>query len=111
MTREELQAKLQELAAKKEEAIRRHNARLLVIQESQQEALSEIEARKTTFIATIVSQRREVDKKMRSDTMLERTQHKLECMAIENERQQLFVDYKAEKAQEEPAEETEADND
>ena len=95
MTREELQQKLQELATRKENAIRRHDARRLEIQDTQQEALRGLNSRKHAFLTALANERAEIDKRMRADSQLETTRYKLACIAIEDERQQLFADYKA----------------
>lgn len=109
MTREELQQKLQELATRKKEAFRRYEARLLAIQEAQQAALREINERKFAYLATLSHDRGEVNRKMRADSMTVRTELKLENITLENEREQLFADYKAQENAE-PGTETESDD-
>lgn len=95
MTREELQQKLQELTLRKKEAFRRYEARLLAIEETQQAALREINARKFAYLTTLSRDKDEANQKMRADTLAVRMDLKLESITIENERQQLFADYKA----------------
>lgn len=110
MTREELQQKLQELTLRKKEAFRRYEARILAIQETQQAALREINDRKFAYLTTLSHDKEEANRKMRADSMTARTELKLESITIENERQQLFADYKAQ-GNADADTETEASND
>lgn len=110
MTREELQQKLQELTLRKKEAFRRYEARILAIQETRQAALREINDRKFAYLTTLSHEKGEADRKMRADSMTARTELKLESITIENERQQLFADYKAQ-GNTDADTETEASND
>lgn len=95
MTREELQQELRELSEEKERAIREHDAKLLEIQEKQQESLQELNEKKFRMLSEIVDGRLQADAAMRKALAEEKTQYKLECMRIENKRQQFFADYKA----------------
>ena len=106
MTREELQQKLRELSEEKERAIRGHDGEVLRIQEEQQTALQELNEKKFRMLKEIADEKRQADAAMRKAMAEEKTQYKLECMRIENERNQLFADYKAQQP-EDDREETE----
>ena len=95
MTREELQQKLHGLSEEKERAIREHDAKLAEIQEKHLDTLHDLEAWKYSVLAEIKEDRRTADSAMRKESAEEKTRYKLECMRIENERVQLFADYKA----------------
>lgn len=90
-----MQQKLRGLSEEKERAIREHEAKLLEIQEKQQESLQELNKKKSRMLLEIADGRRQADAAMRKALAEEKTQYKLECMRIENKRQQLFADYKA----------------
>lgn len=106
MTREELQQKLRERSEEKERAIRGHDGEMLRIQEEWQEAIHKLNEKKSRMLSEIADERRRADAAMRKALTKEKTEHKLECMRIENERVQLFADYKAQQP-EEDREETE----
>lgn len=95
MTREELQLRLQELNKRKEELIKGHDGRLMEIHEKQQKSIAYLQDRKFRVLNEIVEERRKVDAAMRQASMEEQTRYKLECARLENERQTLFADYKA----------------
>lgn len=106
MTREELQQKLRELSEKKERVIREHDAKLSGIQERQQTALQELNEKKFRMLKEMADGKRQADAAMRKAMAEEKTLYKLECMRIENERVQIFADYKAQQP-EDDREETE----
>ncbi len=95
MTREELQQKLRVLSKEKERAILGHDAKLSEIQENHQTTLQELNEKKFRVLTEIADDRRKADAAMRKASSEEKTRYKLECMRIENERVQLFADYKA----------------
>ncbi len=95
MTREELQQKLRELEEMKEAEMRLHESNLCDINEKQREELAAVEDRKHIFMHKIAGERREIDSRMRHAVCEEQVRYKTENMRIENKRQQLFADYKA----------------
>lgn len=101
-----MQQKLHGLSEEKERAIREHDARLMEIQEKQQTALHELNEKKFRMLQEIADGRRQAEAAMRKESAEEKTRYKLECMRIENERVQLFADYKAQQP-EDDREETE----
>lgn len=101
MTREELQAKLQEITERQKASMRQHEARLNEIQEAQQATLADIEDRKFAFLTRMKQERREADRQMRSDHAKEQMRWKAERIELDRLQQRLFADYKAEKTREE----------
>lgn len=95
MTRQELIAELQKLAAKKEAAIRAHDEKVLDIQEAQTKTLHLINTRRTAFRQEMEEIRHKAHSTMCKAIQEEHTRFRIETMDIENERQQLFADYKA----------------
>lgn len=95
MNREELQHRLRRLEERKKGEMKRHETAISMIQERQQDALHELEKRKMEQMREMADARREVDSVMRRDCREEKVRYKVECMEIENERQALFADYKA----------------
>lgn len=75
--------------------MRRHEARCLEIQETQQKTIADIEDRKYAFLTRIRQERREADSIMRADNMKEQARWKAERIEIDQLQQRLFADYKA----------------
>ena len=101
MDRQELQSELRKLERQKEEAMRQHEERLCEISEQQQNALRELNEKRLEQQKQMADARREVDSIMRKANRDETIRYKAACMVIENSRQQLFADYKAQRSDEE----------
>lgn len=90
-----MQQELRKLEEMKKDAMRHHENRLCEIAEQQQDSLRELNKKKFEVMEQIANAKREVDSVMRKGNRDEQIRYKMACMAIENERQQLFADYKA----------------
>ncbi len=95
MTRDELQYELRKLEEMKKDAMRQHENRLCEIAEQQQTTLHELNRKKHEALEAIANGKREADSVMRKANRDEQIRYKVACMEIENNRQQLFADYKA----------------
>ncbi len=94
MTRKELQLKLRDLYARKDDAIRNHDKRLSEIAEAQNNAIAQLEDRKATFMQHWRQDKRNCDSITRKAYQDENTRFKLVKTAIANDERQLFADYK-----------------
>ncbi len=90
-----MQQKLRELEEMKEAEMRLHESNLCGITGKQREELAAVEDKKLDFMRKIAGERREIDSRMRHAVCEEQVRYKTENMRIENKRQQLFADYKA----------------
>ncbi len=99
MTREELQQELRKLESEKQQLLRDHETRMYEIAEQQQATLYTLGAKKRSLYAEIAAAKREADAIMRRDNRDEQIRYKTQCITIENKRQQLFADYKAQKGE------------
>lgn len=104
MTRDELQQELRKISERKEQEIMRNECTVLQIQEQYKQVVNGLEARRCQFMQTLREERSEAEKAMRKASADERVRHRTAGLALEDLRQQLYADYKAQKP------EAEADN-
>ncbi len=95
MTREELQEKLRELEERKLSAMRLHETKLTEIVEHHADTVEKLKQMKHEMLEKISSVRRVSLATMREAQRDECVRYKTINMRLDNERQQLFADYKA----------------
>ena len=91
MTRDELQLELRKISERKEEEIRKNERIQLEIQEQYKQKMHDIDIRRHNIMQTFQSERLEVER-IKSK---ERVRYRMARLTLEDERQQLFADYKA----------------
>lgn len=101
-----MQQELRWLTDQKVKAMREHEARMSEITERQQQTVFDAMEKRAEILHELASVRRKADAERIAAARDEAVRYKTECMTIENSRQQLFADYKAQK----PEAEAEADN-
>ncbi len=95
MTRDELQLELRKINERKEEEIRKNERIQLEIQEQYKQKMHDIDIRRHNIMQTFQSERLEVER-IKSKAMAdERVRYRMARLTLEDERQQLFADYKA----------------
>ncbi len=97
MTREELKQEIAKLNDAKEAAMRQHEHNMYEITSKIKNDLAAVEAKKHAFMQQIANERMDmdIDTAMRHAACEEQVRYKAERMRIEDEKQQLFADYKA----------------
>lgn len=101
MTREELKQEIAKLNEVREATMRQHEHNMYEITSKMKNDLAVVEARKHAFMQKIAKERMDIDTAMRHAACEEQVRYKAERMRIEDEKQQLFADYKAQANEEE----------
>lgn len=95
MKTEELLQELHKLEEEKKNLMRENQQRIAEIDDREQEMLAEIEHHKRHYAMRINEERRACDAKIRKARLEEKIRWQMAKMDLENRRQQMFIDYKA----------------
>lgn len=95
MTREELQQEIKKLEERRKDAMRQYENDIYEAVERKENSLRELDQAKHDALSKIAQGRREVDSVMRKASRDAKVRYKEAVIAIDNDRQRLFADYKA----------------
>lgn len=98
MTREELQQELRRLEERKEQEMLRHETRIAEIAEKQQQTVFQAQEQRADILMELGNVKRKANAVRVTETRDENVRYRTQCMVIENERQRLFAEYKAQLA-------------
>lgn len=101
MTREELQQEIEKLEERRKDAMRQYENDICEIAERQKDTFQELDQAKHEALSQIARARREADSVMRKANRDAKIRYKEAAMTIDNARQRLFADYKAQQGSEE----------
>ena len=101
MTREELQQEIEKLEERRKDAMRQYENDIYEIAERRKDTLQELDQAKHEALNQIARARREADSVMRKANRDAKVRYKEAAISIDNDRQRLFADYKAQQGSEE----------
>ena len=101
MTRKELQQEIEKLEERRKDAMRQYENDIYEIAERRKDTLQELDQAKHEALNQIARARCEADSVMRKANRDAKVRYKEAAISIDNDRQRLFADYKAQQGSEE----------